>query len=727
MSTTLIPDSAARPAARRWGRDEFVQALRSVGIAPGDVVYFQVNHETLGPAEGAGTEGELASLLLAGLQEVVGPRGTIVAPSYTFSFCRQQVFDPDETPTTVGPWNTFIAFPESLRRLPGAIRSKDPIFSNVGLGPRASEMLSDVPPVCLGEDSVHARMRRVGGKICILGVGLYEAIFRHYVESVCRVPWRFDKLFTGKIREKGVERKAGWLYNVRIGAQNGDPSGEALEEIARRTGVCRSAPIGSGELVAVDAEEYFRLASAELLRDPWFTARGPAGDALAIEEARTGGPAPAAPLPADASMGQIIESLWRLPRDIVSNGYDAALKALATQVPMTIHEYPTGMEAWTWVVPEKWTCQEAYLETLEGRRLFSHADHPLHVVSYSLPFEGVVTREELLSHLHVHARIPEAIPFIFKYYERDWGLCCSRIQRDALTEDRYRVVIKTSFSYGTLKVGEIVVPGASEDCVVLESHLCHPHMVNDDMTGVAVAIDVARALLARTTPRYTYRILIVPETIGTVAYLSQNERLIPRMKTGLFLEMLGKDYPHSLQSSLFADSEADLCFGLALAERDPRAWTGAFRMVIGNDEKQFNGPGVRVPMLSLSRLLPRSDPDHPYREYHSSHDTPAIISGKSLEESRDLVLAMVDTLEANRVPVNRFKGEAFCSRYGVHVDWYKDREGHMAFFNVMDRIDGTRSIAEIAREIGVSFGAVHRVVAQLAERGLVDLDERIAR
>ncbi len=299
MSTTLIPGPASKPTARRWSRTEFVQALRAVGIGPGDVVYFQVNHESLGPAEGAETEGELAALLLAGLMEAVGPAGTIIAPSYTFSFCRQQVFDPERTPTTVGPWNTFIAFPEHLRGLPGAIRSRDPIFSNVGIGPRAAEMLADVPPVSLGEDSVHARMRRVGGKIAILGVGLYEAIFRHYVESVCRVPWRFDKLFTGRIRENGVERKAGWLYNVRIGAPNGNPAGEALEELARRTGVCRSAPVGAGELVGVDAEEYFRLASAELKRDPWFTARGPAGDALAIEETRTGGPAGAAPLPAE--------------------------------------------------------------------------------------------------------------------------------------------------------------------------------------------------------------------------------------------------------------------------------------------------------------------------------------------------------------------------------------------------------------------------------------------
>jgi aminopeptidase-like protein/aminoglycoside N3'-acetyltransferase len=721
VSSSLIQGSQRGAAVSPWSRGDLVRGLRSAGIGQGDIVYFQVCHETLGPAEGVATDAELCQLLYAGLLDVVGPTGTILAPSYTFSFCRQQVFDPAETPTVVGPWNTFTAFPEFLRRLPGAVRSCDPIFSNAGVGPRAAELLTRVPPVCLGEDSIHARLRRVGGKICILGVGLYEAIFRHYVESVCRVPWRFDKLFTGRIRENGVERKEGWLYNVRIGAPNGNPAGEALEELARKSGVCRLATVGAGEMVAVEAEQYFQLASRELARDPWFSAKGPAGDPLAIEEERTGGPAPAAPLPPNATMEQIVDSLWQLPRDILSNGYDAALKALSSQVPMMIHEYPTGMAAWTWVVPEKWTCREAWLETMDGRRLFSYADHPLHVVSYSLAFEGVVTREELLQHLHVHPRIPEAIPFIFKYYERDWGLCCSQVQRDALTDEKYRVVIRSTFSYATLKVAEIVVPGATEDTVVLDCHLCHPHMVNDDITGVAVAIDVARALRARKDLRYTYRILIVPETIGTVAYLSQNEHLIPRMKAGLFLEMLGKKHPHSLQSSLFAGSEADLCFGQALAEHDPKGWVGAFRMVIGNDEKQFNGPGVRVPMLSLSRVLPRSDPDHPYREYHSSHDTPTIIATKSLEESRDLVLAMLDTLEANRVPVNRFKGEVFCSRYGLHVDWYKDREGHMAFFSVMDRIDGTRSVAEIARELGISFERVRRVVEELAKRDLAFL------
>jgi aminopeptidase-like protein/aminoglycoside N3'-acetyltransferase len=716
-------DRLPSPAGADYGREDLLAGLRAVGIGEGDLVFVHACAEPLGRADGVSDDAGLAALLYDSVREAVGPKGTVLVPTFTFSFCRQEPFDPARTPAIAGLWNTFPAFPEHVRALPGAIRSRDPIFSVAGVGPRAAELLTALPPVCLGEDSVFARLRKAGGKLVLLGVGLHEATFRHYVESVCRVPWRFDKLFTGRIRENGRERKEGWLYNVRIASREADPDGERLEQLARERGVRRAAPVGRDEIVVADAQAFYELTVDALARDPWFSARGPASDPLALEDARTGGRAEAALLPENATMAQIVDGLWRLPRDLVSRGFDEAMLALANQVPMTVHEYPTGAECWTWILPEKWSCQEAYLETLDGRRLFSYADHPLHVVSYSLPFDGVVSREELLRHLHVHPRIPEAIPFIFKYYDRDWGLCCSQVQRETLTDERYRVVIRSAFSYGTLKVGEIVVPGRTERTIVLAAHLCHPTMVNDDLTGVAVAIDVARALRERRDLRYTYRILIVPETVGTVAYLANHEHVIPKMRGGLFLEMLGKDHPHSLQSSLFGGTAIDHCFEEALRERDPEAWIGAYRKVIGNDEKQFNAPGVRVPFLSLSRVLPMDHPDHPYREYHSSHDNPSILSLPRLEASRDLVLRMLEILEQNRTPRNRFRGEVFCSRYGIHRDWYTDREGHRALFSTMERIDGTRSIVEIARDAGVPFREAYRTVAEMASHGLVDWGE----
>jgi len=236
----------------------------------------------------------------------------------------------------------------------------------------------------------------------------------------------------------------------------------------------------------------------------------------------------------DATMKDIINSLWFLPRDIISNGYDIALNELANVVPMSIHEYPTGTNCWNWTIPQKWTCNEAYLETIDGRRIFSYTDNPLHVVSYSLPFEGEILREMLFKHLHVHHIIPEATPFRFKYYDRDWGLCCSKILKESLHDEKYRVKIDTIFEDGTFKVGEVFAQGKSKLDIILCAHLCHPAMVNDDLTGVVVGIEVMRTLLARKNLRYNYRFLIVPESIGSIAYLSHNEENIKKMHGGYF-------------------------------------------------------------------------------------------------------------------------------------------------------------------------------------------------
>lgn len=425
------------------------------------------------------------------------------------------------------------------------------------------------------------------------------------------------------------------------------------------------------------------------------------------------------------TMLELINELWFLKRDIISDGFDRALYRLAEEAPITIHEYPTGEPCWTWRVPEKWTCQTAYLETLDGRRLVDYDNHPLHVVSYSLPFEGIVSRDELFKHLHVHPRLPDAIPFVFKYYDRDWGLCTTRTLRDSLQEESYRVVIRTNFEPGALKVGEILIPGESEKTIMLVAHLCHPAMVNDDLSGVVIGLDVAQRLLAGPRPYYTYRLLILPETIGSVAYLSHNEHLIPKMVGGLFLEMLGNDAPHALQGSFQPYSQFDRCLNTAFQGLDLQGYQGAYRTIIDNDERQFNAPGVRVPMLSLSRVqAPKSSEKPPYREYHSSLDTPEIVTQMRLESSRDMVLNLVETWERNQYIVNQFKGEVFCSGYGIWVDYRTNPEGHRRLFEIMERCDGEHTVADIAVELGINFQSVWEVIHKLAEKDLVLLSNK---
>ena len=187
-------------------------------------------------------------------------------------------------------------------------------------------------------------------------------------------------------------------------------------------------------------------------------------------------------------MLELLKRLWPLKRSLVSDGYDEAIRIIDREYNIEVSAYPSGTECWTWFIPEKWTCYEAYLETLEGKRLIDYKDHPLHCMDYSLPVDKVVDRAELFNHLYSHERNPDAIPYRFKYYEKDWGLCCTKKVKDNLNEDKYRVVITTEFSKGELKVGQLWLPGKTDNIFVIMAHLCHPFMANDDLSGVVVGL-----------------------------------------------------------------------------------------------------------------------------------------------------------------------------------------------------------------------------------------------
>jgi len=696
-----------------YTKDELKKALVSVGIQKGDIVFCQLGMSKLGTPKEIYESKSKFDVIYEAITETIGPQGTLLAPTFTYSFCKGEIFDPLETPSDVG------YFGEALRKMKGAKRSLDPMFSVAGIGPKVNELLDDLPNDCYGKDCVYDRLRRRDAKLCNIGVDLFYTSLNHHTEQMAGgVPHRFLKLFSGYIKKDGKLVKENWIYMVRILGDFSKPAFDKLEPDASKLNLCRSAKVGLGRIICARFQDLYDLYRSKLSEDRWYLAQGPACDTIESEKERVGVKKYDIDMPENANIEQMVRVLWHLPRDIVSDGYDAALEALAGQVPMTIHEYPTGTECFTWIVPEKWTCHEAYLETMDGRRLFSYSANPLHVISYSLPFEGEVSREELLQHLNVHPKLPDAIPFVFKYYERDWGLCCSKVLKDGLTDERYRVVIKADFSYSTLKVGEVIVPGESEKCFVLCAHLCHPCMVNDDIAGVAVGIDVMRELLKRKKLRYTYRFIILPETIGSAAYLSHNEELIPKMIGGLFLEMLGTGHHHMLKPSIVGDVQIDKCIHLIVKEHDPQTWLGDPINDLLNDERMFNAPGIGVPMLSLSRTVPRHDIDSPYKEYHSSFDTPENADFQNMNDSRDLVLKIIDALEENRIPKPKFKGELFCSRFkGIEYSTM-GRD----IFNIIFRLDGHRTVADIAQQSGMSFTRVKEILDILEKEKLIERD-----
>jgi aminopeptidase-like protein len=410
----------------------------------------------------------------------------------------------------------------------------------------------------------------------------------------------------------------------------------------------------------------------------------------------------------------LIRDLYLENRAIVGPGYDRALERIARDLPIEILAVPSGEDVWTWRVPNAWDIREAWFEG-DGARFADFSEHPLHVWSFSLPFRGRVSREELLRHLTTDETRPHAIPFDFRYYERDWGFSLQHARLAELTAAEYDVVIDTIEALGALKVGEHVLPGESEDSIVVVAHLCHPGQANDDLAGVTVAIEAARRLRGRGL-HHTLRVLFVPEQIGTVAYLSRREHLIERLRYGIVAEMLGIDQALALQHSKRGDTAVDRAAVLALRESGLEFVEGRFLEVIVNDEQVLDGPGVDIPTISLSRATPplqtgdSAAPNFhtglPYPEYHTSHDTPEIIREDRLEEAVHVLVRTIEILDRDVYPRRGFRGPVHLSRYGLWVDWRVDPALNEQVHHIMWCLEGDKSVSQIALETGLGFDTV---------------------
>ena len=423
----------------------------------------------------------------------------------------------------------------------------------------------------------------------------------------------------------------------------------------------------------------------------------------------------------------LVTELWPLHRTLVCDGMDEALDIIGRHMPAessyTIETYPAGEPAWTWRVPERYAVREAYLEIEGGDRIVDFADNPLHIVSYSLPVDKELTWDELEPHLYYSERRPSAIPWEFKYYERSWGFCLSKEAFDRLPRDKkYRAVIRSEFLTGPndgMRLGVATLypeggPVSDAGEFIVCTHVCHPNQANDDISGVATAIEVAKRLAARPLPpgSMSVRFLFCPETIGSICYLSHHEELIPKLRGGIFCEMTGNRNSLILQRTRQDTHVLDSVSRYVLKNRSPDFREDAFRKVITNDEFVINGPGVNVPCVSISRW--------PYDEYHTSDDNPDIIFEDMLSEAADVAEEITRLYAANYVPRRTFRGPVFLSGYGLWVDWRENPGLNRALDELMLMLEGDHSVFEIAEALDLPFVDVRDYIERLRAAGLVE-------
>lgn len=433
---------------------------------------------------------------------------------------------------------------------------------------------------------------------------------------------------------------------------------------------------------------------------------------------------------------QLFDRLIPICRSITGPGIRESLLILSEHMDITIESVPTGTQVLDWTVPPEWYLQSAKLIGPAGDVILDARDSNLHVLNFSEPFSGKLDLEALQAHLFSDPAQPDAIPYVTSYYAPRWGLCLSQRQRDMLQPGEYFVEIETQKTIGVLNYGVAELPGQSKDIFLISSYLCHPSMANNELSGPLAMLRVYEKLAALDTRKFTYRFLLIPETIGSISYLSRyGQELSERMLGGLVLTCLGGP----AKTVSFKTSRLDWTGNPASIDRLVRHLADAepdvfgvrnFTPTSGSDERQFCSPGFNLPMAQAARTTYGD-----YKEYHTSLDNLEFMTIEAVEASADLVMSTILAHElcevryVNKIP----NGEPQLGRRGLYptlngpmtnqfsTDSEQDgRKLLERLLCLLSLTDGTRTLSRIAEHIGCSVRHLVPIAKHLETEGILE-------
>jgi aminopeptidase-like protein len=416
-----------------------------------------------------------------------------------------------------------------------------------------------------------------------------------------------------------------------------------------------------------------------------------------------------------ADMHAFVQSLHPICRSITGDGVRETLRQVGDHLPIDVNEVATGTRAFDWTVPQEWNIRDAAITDADGRRVVDFRDSSLHVVSYSTPVRRRMSLSDLRPHLHTLPEQPDLIPYRTSYYAEDWGFCLSQHQLDRMTDAAYEVTIDSTLSDGSLTYGECVLPGSEPAEFLLSCHICHPSLANDNLSGVAVLTWLGRTLAARPR-RFTYRLLFIPGTIGSLTWLSRNEETAARIAHGLTIAGVGDAADLTYKRSRRGDAAIDRAAALLLRDRGIGSRIEDFSPY-GYDERQFCSPAFDLPVGCLMR-----SPHNTYPEYHTSADDPSFVHPSALAGTLEFLIDLIDVLERDGCYTNQApKGEPQLGKRGLYpsMGGPTAREEQLAMLWVLNLSDGAHSLLDIADRSGMPCASITKAADRLASTDLL--------
>lgn len=419
----------------------------------------------------------------------------------------------------------------------------------------------------------------------------------------------------------------------------------------------------------------------------------------------------------DKKIENYFDRLWPLCRSLTGPGYENSLDILSEIIPMERLIFRTGEKVHDWTIPKAWHPKDAYLITPSGKKICEFSKNNLHLVGYSIPFQGKLELTELQKHLYTIPSQPKAIPYITSYYQERWGFCLTHSEFQSLESGTYQVHVDTALSDGNLIVGETVLPGKSEKEILFSSYLCHPSMANNELSGPLVLAFLYDRLKNESGRELSYRFVIVPETIGAVAFLSRRgSHLLKNMVAGYQITCIGDKGGFTYKKSRIGDSLADRAALSVLRDKNVNKII-PFNPAVGSDERQYCSPGYNLPVGSLMRTMYTE-----YPEYHTSLDNKSIMSFEGMAEAVETYAEIARAIEKNKMYSNQFPyGEPQLGPRGLFrslSDKNRDKE-ELAMWWLLNYCDGKHDLLTIADMSTLSIDMLHSVAQKLLENGVI--------
>jgi aminopeptidase-like protein len=418
----------------------------------------------------------------------------------------------------------------------------------------------------------------------------------------------------------------------------------------------------------------------------------------------------------------LAQRLWKINRSITGEGVRETLVILQDIIPsLKIHSVSTDTPVFDWTVPNEWKVNDAYIVTPDGEKICKFADNNLHLLGYSIPFKGRMYLSELKNHLHTLPEQLDAIPYITSYYKERWGFCLTHEQFESLVEGEYEVYIDSELFHGELNYGELLIKGQSEKEIFLSTYICHPSMANNELSGPTVVTFLAKWLSEQSNLRYSYRIIFIPETIGSITYLNFNyKQMKERVVAGFNVTCVGDDRAYSYVPSRDGGTISDqiALHILKWTDADFVRYTWFDR---GSDERQYCAPGIDLPIASIIRTKYGK-----YPEYHTSlDDLETVVTPSGLDGGYWAIRRAIEALERNK----NYKISVLCEpqmgRRGLYptLSTKKSGEDVRLMMDFISLCDGKTSLLNIAEKLNTPIWNLYDLCDKLKEHKLLECNE----